>query len=140
MKKNKINLLEQKRDLSPQELTMLSIELDKRKKSSVTLWLLWLFTGTLGGHRYYLGDFANAILHTFTFLLMLLLAGLWNAYIMDTVTRIDEAMIYAPMGVLFLGVPALWALIDAFIIGSRLVKRNTEIELFIINQIKRMRS
>lgn len=140
MEKNKINLLEQKKDLSAQELQMLSIELNKRKKSPAVLWVLWLFTGCIGGHRYYLGDLANAILHTFTFLLMLLLASLWNAYVMDTVAAFEEAMIYAPMGVLFLSVPALWALIDAFFIGGRLSKKNEKIELLIINQIKRFRT
>ncbi|MEM5614188.1 TM2 domain-containing protein [Staphylococcus pseudintermedius] len=30
------------------------------------MWLLWFFTGGIGGHRYYLGDIGYAIAMTFT--------------------------------------------------------------------------
>ncbi|GGG70427.1 hypothetical protein GCM10011374_38710 [Kocuria dechangensis] len=32
------------------------MQYDNEKKSAGVAWLLWLFTGALGGHRFYLGD------------------------------------------------------------------------------------
>jgi len=133
----KNDLLEQKKDLTPQELALLESEFQKRKKSPVVLWLLWLFTGNIGGHRYYLGDKGRAIAHTIVFIVMLVI-GL--SLMAGAETEI-EALIYAPMAFgLCLSIPALWALIDAFFIGRRLRKKNAEIEQELINKIKSLRS
>ena len=43
-------------DLSSQELTYFQMEVEKRTKDVTVTWLLWLFTGIVGGHRYYLGN------------------------------------------------------------------------------------
>lgn len=45
-----------KKDLSAEQLSMVQSELEKRGKSKVVMYLLWWFTGILGGHRFYLGD------------------------------------------------------------------------------------
>jgi len=133
----KHNLLEQKKDLSAEELSILDIELKRRKKSPTALWLLWLFTGTFGGHRYYLGDKSRAIAHTVVFLLAVIL----GFSIAGTADNAVEAMVYTPLAMfLFLSVPALWAVIDAFFIGRRLSYKNAEIEAQVINEIKKMRS
>ena len=55
-----------KNTLTSQELQILSTEMDKKKKSTAATWLLWLFLGGLGGHRYYLGKYGTAILMTVT--------------------------------------------------------------------------
>ncbi|QYG30068.1 TM2 domain-containing protein [Mammaliicoccus sciuri] len=55
-----------KQNLSSQELLILQSELDKRGKSKTPAWLLWLFTGGIGGHRYYMGDIGYAVLMTLT--------------------------------------------------------------------------
>lgn len=133
-------LLSVKKDLSAQELSMLNSEFQRHKKNTIVLWLLWWFTGIFGGHRYYLGDKGRAIVHTVVFLLVLLIAVLWNTYVMETVATIEEAMIYGSAGMSLFIIPALWALADAFFIGSRLSKKNTEIEMNIIDEIKKMRS
>jgi len=131
------DLLSAKKDLSAQELSMLSTELQRRKKSPVVLWLLWLFTGTFGGHRYYLGNKGRAIVHTLVFILAYILGFSFMA----TAETEIEALIYGPTALfLFLSVPALWALIDAFFIGRRLARKNEEIEIEIINKIKSMRT
>ncbi|WP_128895821.1 TM2 domain-containing protein [Longirhabdus pacifica] len=59
------NLLS-KHDLTTQQLQMLSGEFEKRKKSTGTTWILWLFLGGIGGHRYYLGNIPQAIIMTLT--------------------------------------------------------------------------
>lgn len=55
-----------KQNLSSQELLILQSELDKKGKSKTPAWLLWLFTGGIGGHRYYMGDIGYAVAMTLT--------------------------------------------------------------------------
>ncbi|MGM0876403.1 MAG: TM2 domain-containing protein [Bacillota bacterium] len=67
------NLLS-KQDLTSQELQLLASEMDKRKKSTGTTWLLWFFLGSLGVHRYYLGRIGSGVAMTLT----LGVFGLWT--------------------------------------------------------------
>ena len=39
---------------------------DDLKKKPAVAWLLWLFTGGIGGHRYYLGDVGMGVAMTLT--------------------------------------------------------------------------
>ncbi len=50
-----------KQDLTTGELQLLASEMSKKQKSSGTTWLLWFFTGVLGGHRFYLGKTGTAV-------------------------------------------------------------------------------
>ena len=55
-----------KKDLTAEQLSMLEIELDRRKKSKGVMYALWFFFGGIGGHRYYLGDIGYAVAMTLT--------------------------------------------------------------------------
>lgn len=55
-----------KQGFSSQELQLLQGELEKRQKSTIVAWLLWLFLGGLGGHRYYMGSIGMGIAMTLT--------------------------------------------------------------------------
>lgn len=55
-----------KRDLTAEQLVMVDAEVERRKKSKLIMYLLWFFTGGIGGHRYYLGDIGYAAGMTFT--------------------------------------------------------------------------
>lgn len=56
-----------KQDFTSQELQLLSSEMSRNEKSPVVAWMLWVFFGGLGGHRYYLGKIGTGIAMTFTF-------------------------------------------------------------------------
>lgn len=58
--------LQAKQNMSQNDLMILRSEMDKKEKSNGVMWLLWFFTGGIGGHRYYLGDIGYAIAMTFT--------------------------------------------------------------------------
>lgn len=58
----------------PARLQAMYAEYDSAKKSQVVAWVLWVFTGGIGGHRYYLGDIGYAIAMT---LLGWMTFGLW---------------------------------------------------------------
>lgn len=54
------NILE-KQSLSAQQLALVQSEMDKKKKSKTLGYLLWWFTGTFAGHRFYVGDTGYAV-------------------------------------------------------------------------------
>ncbi len=58
--------LQVKEKLTEKQLQILASEYEGKKKSKTVLWLLWLFTGGIGGHRYYLGDIGHGIAMTLT--------------------------------------------------------------------------
>jgi TM2 domain-containing membrane protein YozV len=55
-----------KQDLTSHELQLLSSEMSHNEKSPVVAWMLWIFFGGFGGHRYYLGKIGTGIAMTFT--------------------------------------------------------------------------
>ncbi|WNF37405.1 TM2 domain-containing protein [Bacillaceae bacterium IKA-2] len=87
----------QKQDLTTEEFQLLSSEMSKKQKSSGTTWLLWVFTGVLGGHRFYLGKTGTAV----AMLLTLGGLGFWvfidlfliNGMIKDTNDNIENDVI-----------------------------------------------
>jgi len=48
-------------DLTERELLILRQEVDTRKKSNAATWLLWIFLGIFGAHRFYLGRTGTAV-------------------------------------------------------------------------------
>ena len=59
-------LLAAKNKFTPHELNVFLFEYEKQRKSKLVTWLLWLFLGGIGGHRYYLGHIGTAIAMTLT--------------------------------------------------------------------------
>jgi len=51
----KRNVLELKKNLSDHELSVFNSEIEKYKKNIGLSYLLWLFLGTLGIHKFYIG-------------------------------------------------------------------------------------
>ena len=48
-------------DLTERELLILRQEVNGRRKSVAAAWLLWLFLGVLGAHRFYMGRIGTCI-------------------------------------------------------------------------------
>jgi len=64
----------QKQNLTSEQLQLLASEMSKRQKSSGVAWLLWIFTGGVGGHRFYLGRIGTGV----AMLLTLGGLGIWS--------------------------------------------------------------
>jgi|SRR5690625_3933182 len=55
-----------KKELTTEQLQMVEAEVERKKKDKLIMYILWFFTGGIGGHRYYLGDIGYAIGMTIT--------------------------------------------------------------------------
>lgn len=76
-------------------LHAMNAEYDSAKKSQVVAWVLWIFLGGIGGHRYYLGDIGYGLLMT---LLAWATFGIWwliEAFFINRRIRERNREIYA---------------------------------------------
>lgn len=72
-----------KKDLTNEQLMILESEMSRNEKSKTPMWLLWVFTGGIGGHRYYLGDIGYAVAMTFCNWMTLGIWGLIDAFFIN---------------------------------------------------------
>lgn len=81
---------------------------DANKKSLLVAYLLWFFLGFLAAHRFYLGATTSA----------LILVALWV---------IGMALSVILIGHVILLIPALWWVVDAFLIPGLVSARNNSL-------------
>lgn len=81
---------------------------DASKKSVGAAYLLWFFLGGIGGHRFYAGRVGSGV----AYLILQILGWLTVAL---------------GVGLFFLGVVALWWIIDGFLLSGIIRQKNMEI-------------
>src|SRR5699024_9607448 len=64
----------------PARINAMSAEYESAKKSQVVTWVLWVVTGGIGGHRYYLGDIGYAVAMTLVNWMTFGICGLVDAF------------------------------------------------------------
>lgn len=107
--------------LNVQQLTLVETRLANEKKSTGTAYLLWLFLGSVGAHRFYLGSTGIGI----TQLILIWLGAL-----------LSVVMIGIPMVIVGL----IWVLVDVFLIPGLVAndaanKRNRIMQEVSLNSI-----
>ncbi|MGJ9385526.1 TM2 domain-containing protein [Salipaludibacillus sp. CF4.18] len=55
-----------KQGLTGEQLSIVQSEVESKGKNKVIMYLLWWFTGVVGGHRFYLGDIGMGLGMLFT--------------------------------------------------------------------------
>ncbi|MBU2233156.1 MAG: NINE protein [Alphaproteobacteria bacterium] len=81
---------------------------ESNKKSAGVAYLLWFFTGGVGGHRFYMGRIGSAVTQ-----LILAILG-WTT-------------VWFGVGLAFLIPLGIWLLIDVFTLGGMVAKHNSDL-------------
>jgi len=76
-------------DLTERELLILRQEVDGRKKSTAATWLLWIFLGVFGAHRFYLGRIGTGVAMLLT-IGGLLIWALVDAFLIPGMLRANQ--------------------------------------------------
>tara|TARA_Y100000815_G_scaffold264625_1_gene280504 strand:+ start:716 stop:1030 length:315 start_codon:yes stop_codon:yes gene_type:complete len=92
--------------LSTEEKMLIEQRISNDAKSPVIAYVLWAFTGYLGGHRFYLGRTGTALAQLILFILG------WFTLVFV-------------IGFFMIGAVAIWALVDAFLIPGMLDEDKT---------------
>lgn len=88
---------------------LINTEIEAKGKKAVVAYLLWLFLGTVGGHRFYLGKTGTGVAQ-----LVLTVIGYLTAIIL--------------IGFVFLGIVWVWVIVDVFLIGGMIREDHYRIE------------
>lgn len=81
---------------------------DANKKSTGVAYLLWFFTGGIGGHRFYMGKTGSAV----------------GMLIITVLSLITLAAVIGAFGLIAI---AIWAIVDAFLIPGWVTEHNNRL-------------
>ena len=108
-----------KNSLSQKQLQLLQSEFEVKKKSTGVAYLLLIFLGTLGIHRFYLGQKGSAIAQ-----LVLTILGYLTVIIL--------------VGFVLLAIVGIWVLVDLFRTAGMVREINERIESEIVAKVSTM--
>lgn len=89
--------------------TQAIMNFEANKKSAGVAYLLWFFTGGLGGHRFYMGRMGSAAAQ-----LILSILGWTTIWLLG-------------LGLLFLIPLGIWLIVDVFTLGGMVSRHNNEL-------------
>ena len=129
MKEDAVKL---KSGLTAQQLSVLSSEMEKHKKSTGLAYVLWFFLGTLGIHKFYVGKSGWGIIY--------LLMGIigWGALIFGLVgVAAEEAGMGAGIiiAIILLSLLGVFLLIDVFTISRQIRKSYEKKEIKVLKKL-----
>jgi TM2 domain-containing membrane protein YozV len=101
--------------VSTEQQILIEQRVTNEAKSIGASYLLWFFVGYLGGHRFYLGRKGSAIA-------MLLL------------TVFGVLLSFVGVGLVFLGIVGVWALVDAFLIPGMVAEQKNKVRNDLLQQ------
>ncbi|MCE6951557.1 TM2 domain-containing protein [Cereibacter sphaeroides] len=105
--------------LTVQQQMLVEQRLANDKKSTLVAYLLWFFTGGLGGHRFYLGRTGSAV-----------------GMIALTVLGLLTSVIY--VGLILLVIVGIWVLVDAFLIPGMIESLTRDARVRISDELAAM--
>jgi TM2 domain-containing membrane protein YozV len=111
--------LDAKNNLTQKQLQLLQSEFEVKKKSAAVAYLLLIFLGTLGIHRFYLGRKNSAITQ-----LVLTVVGWITSFFF--------------VGLIFLAAVWIWLVVDLFITAGIVREENERIESEIVARVSTM--
>ena len=105
-------------DLTNEERMLVNSEIQRRGKSTLVAYLLLIFLGTLGIHRFYLGRTGTAVTQ-----LVLTIIGWLTAIIL--------------IGFALLAVVWVWVIVDLFLVPGIIEAENDKLEKDVISTLKK---
>lgn len=116
-----MNNLSLKSQLDARQLAIVESELENRKKSMVVGYLLWLFLGEFGAHRFFTGRVVSGVI--------MLVVGLISWFFALIF------LVFLGLGILFLIPIGLWWIIDAFLLHGYIQEENSKKERDILLKV-----
>ncbi len=122
-----------KEKLTEKQIAILNNELDKNKKSTGLTYVLFIFFGSLGIHKFYIGNKKMGLIYLFLGIVgwISLLSGGMSAVVSEG----DSGSGAAIFGLICFIVLGVLCLIDLFTIPKQVRKRYDEIEESTINSL-----
>jgi len=127
--------VEKKSQLTEKQLSILESEMQKRRKSVGIAYLLWFFFGSLGIHKFYLGDTKKGLLY-----LVLGIFG-WISIFTGGLAALggsDGGGFFAIIGMICIVVLGIMLLIDLFTIPGQIRSAEEKAEEQIVNNLLSM--
>jgi len=127
--------VEKKSQLTEKQLSILESEMQKHRKSVGIAYLLWFFFGSLGIHKFYLGDTKKGLLY-----LVLGIFG-WISIFTGGLAALggsDGGGFFAIIGMICIVVLGIMLLIDLFTIPGQIRSAQEKAEEQIVNNLLSM--
>ncbi len=127
------SLIALKSTLNTQQLQILTIEIDRRRRSTAVAYLLWFLLSWLALHKFYLGRITVGVIYLIApwLCILVIVSGFAMA-------ESDAAMgtVTLMAGLLGLLVYGIWWLVDLFTIPGQVMAYNENLEFEIITSLK----
>jgi len=122
--------------LTAEELHILGIELEQRRKSTGVTYFLWFFLSWLGLHKFYLGRIGVGILYLVApwLAVIILLGGIVLAE-----SSVEAGALSVMVGAVALLAYFVWWFVDLFTIPRQVLRHNQALEAGIIETLLRGR-
>ena len=123
-----MNILETKKSLTEKELLIFQAEILKNKKRTGIAYLLFLLLGLIGIHKFYIGKKIKGLWY------IMALALMWFFVLLTILGIKIGILVLLPLFLLInIGFNMIY---DLFTIPSQVKKKNNEIEINLLKQIK----
>lgn len=131
-----MNTINAQKQLTDRELIIFNSELDRKRKSNTTAYLLYFFLGTFGVHKFYIGKPIAGFSYIFLLLggLVLTFSGL--AHTPDSVVT-EESSTALAIGVTALALLGVSIAIDLFTIPGQIRKQEEQVRKALLAQLDR---
>ena len=119
-----------KSQMTAQQLSVLSSEMEKHKKSTGLTYVFWFFLGTLGIHKFYIGKAGMGVIY------LLLGVAAWISLAVGVATGSDAGIGGGILAfIVLIAIVGIMLLIDLFTIGRQIRRTYENKELDIIRGI-----